>query len=166
MAFLFTSMSFSTFFHFYNITPNHKEHAPFFLLLFSTPFILWYFHHWFFFALDFSQMRMDVYFIAPQKNRPSLFGCPLIVPCTQETKKSQLYSSVWQQVSRFVSAPPPGEESMEDRLVNEGLDIFTLFTRDTRGTRGTLFSRCCAKGAAKHLKSCLHSRLKVDTKNF
>lgn len=60
-------------------------------------------------------MRMDVYFIAPQKNRPSLFGCPLIIPCTQGTNKAQLYSCVWQQVSRFISAPPPGEESMEDR---------------------------------------------------
>lgn len=121
--------------------------------------ILWYFHHRFFFALDFSQMRMDVYFIAPQKNRPSLFGCPLIIPCTQETKKSQLYSSVWQQVSRFVSAPPPGEEALEDRLGhcisllcftrNTSDTRNTRDTRDTRDTRGTPFSRCCAKEAGE-----------------
>ena len=60
---------------------------------------------------------MDVYFIAPQKNRPSLFGCPLIIPCTTNTKKSELYSSVWKQASRFVSAPSPGDELCSNRLV-------------------------------------------------
>lgn len=60
-------------------------------------------------------MRMDVYFIAPQKNRPSLFGCPLVIPCTAGTKNSDLYFSVWQQISRFVSAPSPGDDLCSNR---------------------------------------------------
>ncbi|XP_028419298.1 ubiquitin carboxyl-terminal hydrolase 32-like, partial [Dendronephthya gigantea] len=60
-------------------------------------------------------MRMDVYFIAPQKNRPSLFGCPLIIPCIPGTKNSELYLSVWQQISRFVSVPSPGDELSSNR---------------------------------------------------
>ena len=74
-------------------------------------------------------MRMDVYFIAPQKNRPSLFGSPLVIPCNAHTKNSELYSSVWQQLSRFVSAPPPGDDLCPNRFVSVFHDSHTSMRR-------------------------------------
>lgn len=57
------------------------------------------------------QMRSDLYFLSSQKNRPSLFGMPLIVPCTVHTTKKDLYDAVWIQVSRLASPLPPQEAS-------------------------------------------------------
>ena len=58
-----------------------------------------------------SQMRTELYFLSSQKNRPSLFGMPLIVPCTVHTSKKDLYDAVWIQVSRLASPLPPQEAS-------------------------------------------------------
>lgn len=58
-----------------------------------------------------SQMRTELYFLSSQKNRPSLFGMPLIVPCTVHTTKKDLYDAVWIQVSRLASPLPPQEAS-------------------------------------------------------
>lgn len=57
------------------------------------------------------QMRTELYFLSAQKNRPSLFGMPLIVPCTVHTSKKDLYDAVWIQVSRLASPLPPQESS-------------------------------------------------------
>jgi hypothetical protein len=76
---------------------------------------------------------MDVYFIAPQKNRPSLFGCPLVIPCTAGTKNSDLYFSVWQQISRFVSAPSPGDDLCSNRLVTYAPSTEIRFLLGLRG---------------------------------
>lgn len=54
---------------------------------------------------------MELYFLSSQKNRPSLFGMPLIVPCTVHTSKKDLYDAVWIQVSRLASPLPPQEAS-------------------------------------------------------
>lgn len=56
-------------------------------------------------------MRTELYFLSSQKNRPSLFGMPLIVPCTVHTTKKDLYDAVWIQVSRLASPLPPQEAS-------------------------------------------------------
>ncbi|XP_006811225.1 ubiquitin carboxyl-terminal hydrolase 32-like [Saccoglossus kowalevskii] len=60
-------------------------------------------------AMHRKMMRMDVYFLSSQKTRPSLFGTPLILPCTVATRQSDLYKAVWTQVSRLVSPLPPSE---------------------------------------------------------
>lgn len=57
------------------------------------------------------QMRTELYFLSSQKNRPSLFGMPLIVPCTVHTSRKDLYDAVWIQVSRLASPLPPQEAS-------------------------------------------------------
>lgn len=56
-------------------------------------------------------MRAELYFLSSQKNRPSLFGMPLIVPCTADTRGRDLYNTVWTQVSRLASPLPPQESS-------------------------------------------------------
>ncbi|EDO39905.1 predicted protein [Nematostella vectensis] len=58
--------------------------------------------------------RSDAYFLSPQKNRPSLFGVPVVVPCTSRTKHCELYQTVWKQVSRLLSAPAPGDKNAKD----------------------------------------------------
>ncbi|CAH0394748.1 unnamed protein product [Bemisia tabaci] len=52
----------------------------------------------------------DVYFVSWQKCKPSLFGLPVIVPCTDTTTHQDLYQSVWLQVARLVSPLPPTNE--------------------------------------------------------
>ncbi|XP_071551468.1 ubiquitin carboxyl-terminal hydrolase 32 isoform X3 [Panulirus ornatus] len=54
-------------------------------------------------------MRQEVYFLSSQKTRPSLFGLPLVVPCSTLTTHQDLYQDVWTQVSRLVSPLPPTE---------------------------------------------------------
>lgn len=67
-------------------------------------------------------MRTELYFLSSQKNRPSLFGMPLIVPCTVHTTKKDLYDAVWIQVSRLASPLPPQEAS------NHAQDWYAVFT--------------------------------------
>ena len=55
------------------------------------------------------QIRQDVYFMSSQKTKPSLFGLPLIVPCSESTTHQDLYQAVWVQVARLVSPLPPSE---------------------------------------------------------
>uniref|UniRef100_A0A8C4EHQ8 Ubiquitin carboxyl-terminal hydrolase 32 n=1 Tax=Dicentrarchus labrax TaxID=13489 RepID=A0A8C4EHQ8_DICLA len=62
-------------------------------------------------AMHRKMMRTELYFLSSQKNRPSLFGMPLIVPCTVHTSKKDLYDAVWIQVSRLASPLPPQEAS-------------------------------------------------------
>ena len=67
-----------------------------------------------FLVLPNPQIRMDAYFLSPQKNRSSLFGLPVIVPCNAKTKKSQLYRAVWTQVARLLSPAPPGDAACKE----------------------------------------------------
>ncbi|XP_062341331.1 ubiquitin carboxyl-terminal hydrolase 32-like isoform X2 [Osmerus eperlanus] len=62
-------------------------------------------------AIHRKMMRAELYFLSSQKNRPSLFGMPLIVPCTVRTRARDLYDAVWTQVSRLASPLPPQEAS-------------------------------------------------------
>ncbi|KAH9503862.1 Ubiquitin carboxyl-terminal hydrolase 32 [Bulinus truncatus] len=55
---------------------------------------------------------MDVYFLSSQKSRPSLFGTPIIIPCTETTTNQELYQFVWVQIARMVSPLPPSELKM------------------------------------------------------
>jgi ubiquitin carboxyl-terminal hydrolase 6/32 len=52
---------------------------------------------------------MDVYFLSSQKSRPSLFGTPIIIPCSDMTTNQELYQFVWTQICRLVSPLPPTE---------------------------------------------------------
>lgn len=60
------------------------------------------------------KIRLDAYFLAPQKNRPGLFGIPVIVPCTSQTRQCDLYEGVWIQVARLLSPPAPGDTNCKD----------------------------------------------------
>jgi ubiquitin carboxyl-terminal hydrolase 6/32 len=57
------------------------------------------------------QMPQEVYFLSTEKYRPTLFGLPLIVACSEATTFLDLYKSVWAQVSRLVSPLPPRDSS-------------------------------------------------------
>ncbi|XP_031572210.1 ubiquitin carboxyl-terminal hydrolase 32-like [Actinia tenebrosa] len=65
-------------------------------------------------AIHRKMIRLDAYFLSHQKNYPSLFGIPVIVPCTAHTKQSELYEAVWTRVSRLLSAPAPGDKNAKD----------------------------------------------------
>lgn len=88
-------------------------------------------------------MRTELYFLSSQKNRPSLFGMPLIVPCTVHTTKKDLYDAVWTQVSRLASPLPPQEAS------NHAQDWYAQFRR-THSTSAVLLG---CKGLRKLLWS-------------
>ena len=60
------------------------------------------------------KIRLDAYFLSPQKNRPGLFGIPVIVPCTSRTRQCDLYKGVWVQVARLLSPPAPGETNCKN----------------------------------------------------
>ena len=55
------------------------------------------------------QTLMDLYFLSSQKTRPSLFGTPIIIPCSDKATNQELYQFVWTQVARLVSPLPPSE---------------------------------------------------------
>lgn len=57
------------------------------------------------------QMPQEVYFLSTEKYRPTLFGLPLIVACSESSTYLDLYKSVWAQVSRLVSPLPPRDSS-------------------------------------------------------
>ncbi|XP_005089176.1 ubiquitin carboxyl-terminal hydrolase 32 [Aplysia californica] len=61
---------------------------------------------------------MDVFFLSSQKSRPSLFGTPLMIPCSETTTNQELYQFVWTQIARLVSPLPPSET----KVTNHALD--------------------------------------------
>ncbi|ELW61765.1 Ubiquitin carboxyl-terminal hydrolase 32 [Tupaia chinensis] len=73
-------------------------------------------------------MRTELYFLSSQKNRPSLFGMPLIVPCTVHTRKKDLYDAVWIQVSRLASPLPPQEASNHAQDCDDSMGYQYPFT--------------------------------------
>ncbi|XP_061538525.1 ubiquitin carboxyl-terminal hydrolase 32 isoform X5 [Phycodurus eques] len=88
-------------------------------------------------AMHRKMMRTELYFLSSQKNRPSLFGMPLIVPCTVHTTKKNLYDAVWMQVSRLVSPLPPQDSSNHAQDCDDSMGYqypFTLRAVDKDGT--------------------------------
>ncbi|XP_066519840.1 ubiquitin carboxyl-terminal hydrolase 32 isoform X1 [Hoplias malabaricus] len=79
-------------------------------------------------AMHRKMMRTELYFLSSQKNRPSLFGMPLIVPCTVHTSKKDLYDSVWIQVSRLASPLPPQEASNHAQDCDDSMGYQYPFT--------------------------------------
>uniref|UniRef100_A0AAY4AMK5 Ubiquitin carboxyl-terminal hydrolase 32 n=1 Tax=Denticeps clupeoides TaxID=299321 RepID=A0AAY4AMK5_9TELE len=73
-------------------------------------------------------MRAELYFLSSQKNRPSLFGMPLIVPCTVHTHARDLYDAVWMQVSRLASPLPPPEASNHAQDCDDSMGYQYPFT--------------------------------------
>lgn len=65
-------------------------------------------------AMHRKTIRLDAYFLSPQKNRPGLFGIPIIVPCSSKTRQCELYEGVWTQVARLLSPPAPGDTNCKD----------------------------------------------------
>uniref|UniRef100_S4RA38 Ubiquitin carboxyl-terminal hydrolase 32 n=1 Tax=Petromyzon marinus TaxID=7757 RepID=S4RA38_PETMA len=79
-------------------------------------------------AVHRKMMRMEVYFLSSHKNRPSLFGMPLIVPCAAGTQHCHLYDLVWGQVARLVSPLPPQEASNHAQDCDDSLGYQYPFT--------------------------------------
>ena len=48
--------------------------------------------------------------MASQKNRPVLFGTPVVVPCTPATQCRAVYELVWQSVGRLIIPDKPSPE--------------------------------------------------------
>ncbi|KAL0994176.1 hypothetical protein UPYG_G00118780 [Umbra pygmaea] len=79
-------------------------------------------------AIHRKMMRAELYFLSSQKNRPSLFGMPLIVPCTVHTRTRDLYDAVWTQVSRLASPLPPQEASNHAQDCDDSMGYQYPFT--------------------------------------
>lgn len=52
--------------------------------------------------------------MSSQKTKPSLFGLPIIVPCSENSTHQDLYQSVWVQVARLVSPLPPTDPAVSN----------------------------------------------------
>ncbi|XP_028977468.2 ubiquitin carboxyl-terminal hydrolase 32 isoform X2 [Esox lucius] len=79
-------------------------------------------------AMHRKMMRTELYFLSSQKNRASLFGMPLIVPCTVHTRNKDLYDAVWVQVSRLASPLPPQEASNHAQDCDDSMGYQYPFT--------------------------------------
>ncbi|XP_013889081.1 ubiquitin carboxyl-terminal hydrolase 32 [Austrofundulus limnaeus] len=93
-------------------------------------------------AMHRKMMRMELYFLSSQKNRPSLFGMPLIVPCTVHTSKRDLYDAVWIQVSRLASPLPPQEASNHAQDCDDSMGYQYPFTLRVVGKDGNSCAWC------------------------
>uniref|UniRef100_A0A8C9Y4V9 Ubiquitin carboxyl-terminal hydrolase 32 n=1 Tax=Sander lucioperca TaxID=283035 RepID=A0A8C9Y4V9_SANLU len=93
-------------------------------------------------AMHRKMMRMELYFLSSQKNRPSLFGMPLIVPCTVHTSKKDLYDAVWIQVSRLASPLPPQEASNHAQDCDDSMGYQYPFTLRVVGKDGNSCAWC------------------------
>nr|XP_061792545.1 ubiquitin carboxyl-terminal hydrolase 32-like isoform X2 [Nerophis lumbriciformis]XP_061792546.1 ubiquitin carboxyl-terminal hydrolase 32-like isoform X2 [Nerophis lumbriciformis] len=121
-------------------------------------------------AMHRKMMRTELYFLSSQKNRPSLFGMPLIVPCTVHTTKRNLYDAVWRQVSRLVSPLPPQDSSNHAQDCDDSLGYqypFTLRVVDKDGTSCALcpwyrFCRGCMIACTEEEVSLGNSYISVD----
>lgn len=56
------------------------------------------------------QFLVEQYFVASQKNRPILFGTPLVVACTPATHCRQVYEAVWRGVERLIIPDRPSAD--------------------------------------------------------
>lgn len=93
-------------------------------------------------AMHRKMMRAELYFLSSQKNRPSLFGMPVIVPCTVHTSKKDLYDAVWIQVSRLASPLPPQEASNHAQDCDDSMGYQYPFTLRVVGKDGNSCAWC------------------------
>ncbi|CAB1348315.1 unnamed protein product, partial [Coregonus sp. 'balchen'] len=93
-------------------------------------------------AMHRKMMRTELYFLSSQKNRASLFGMPLIVPCTVHTSKKDLYDAVWIQVARLASPLPPQEASNHAQDCDDSMGYQYPFTLRVVGKDGTSCAWC------------------------
>ncbi|PIO38445.1 hypothetical protein AB205_0020770, partial [Aquarana catesbeiana] len=93
-------------------------------------------------AIHRKMMRTELYFLSSQKNRPSLFGMPLIVPCTVQTRKKDLYDAVWIQVSRLASPLPPQEASNHAQDCDDSMGYQYPFTLRVVQKDGNSCAQC------------------------
>ncbi|XP_066507438.1 ubiquitin carboxyl-terminal hydrolase 32-like isoform X2 [Hoplias malabaricus] len=93
-------------------------------------------------AIHRKMMRAELYFLSSQKNRPSLFGMPLIVPCTADTRGRDLYNTVWTQVSRLASPLPPQESSNHAQDCDDSLGYQYPFTLRVVQGDGNSCAKC------------------------
>ncbi|KAM4627447.1 ubiquitin carboxyl-terminal hydrolase 32 isoform 1-T1 [Polymixia lowei] len=93
-------------------------------------------------AMHRKMMRTELYFLSSHKNRPSLFGMPLIVPCTVHTSKKDLYDAVWIQVSRLASPLPPQEASNHAQDCDDSMGYQYPFTLRVVGKDGNSCAWC------------------------
>uniref|UniRef100_A0A8C7XDL0 ubiquitinyl hydrolase 1 n=1 Tax=Oryzias sinensis TaxID=183150 RepID=A0A8C7XDL0_9TELE len=93
-------------------------------------------------AMHRKMMRTELYFLSSQKNRPSLFGMPLIVPCTVHTSRKDLYDAVWIQVSRLASPLPPQEASNHAQDCDDSMGYQYPFTLRVVGKDGNSCAWC------------------------
>ncbi|XP_029301788.1 ubiquitin carboxyl-terminal hydrolase 32 isoform X7 [Cottoperca gobio] len=93
-------------------------------------------------AMHRKMMRTELYFLSSQKNRASLFGMPLIVPCTVHTSKKDLYDAVWIQVSRLASPLPPQEASNHAQDCDDSMGYQYPFTLRVVGKDGNSCAWC------------------------
>uniref|UniRef100_A0A7N6BVS4 ubiquitinyl hydrolase 1 n=1 Tax=Anabas testudineus TaxID=64144 RepID=A0A7N6BVS4_ANATE len=93
-------------------------------------------------AMHRKMMRTELYFLSSQKNRPSLFGMPLIVPCTVDTSKKDLYDAIWIQVSRLASPLPPQEASNHAQDCDDSMGYQYPFTLRVVGKDGNSCAWC------------------------
>eukprot|EP00063_Salmo_salar_P044271 XP_014019106.1 PREDICTED: ubiquitin carboxyl-terminal hydrolase 32-like isoform X1 [Salmo salar] len=93
-------------------------------------------------AMHRKMMRTELYFLSSQKNRASLFGMPLIVPCTVHTRQKDLYDAVWIQVVRLASPLPPQEASNHAQDCDDSMGYQYPFTLRVVGKDGNSCAWC------------------------
>uniref|UniRef100_A0A673Y7D4 Ubiquitin carboxyl-terminal hydrolase 32 n=1 Tax=Salmo trutta TaxID=8032 RepID=A0A673Y7D4_SALTR len=93
-------------------------------------------------AMHRKMMRTELYFLSSQKNRASLFGMPLIVPCTVHTRQKDLYDAVWIQVARLASPLPPQEASNHAQDCDDSMGYQYPFTLRVVGKDGNSCAWC------------------------
>ncbi|KAK6296272.1 hypothetical protein J4Q44_G00339850 [Coregonus suidteri] len=121
-------------------------------------------------AMHRKMMRTELYFLSSQKNRASLFGMPLIVPCTVHTSKKDLYDAVWIQVARLASPLPPQEASNHAQDCDDSMGYQYPFTLRVVGKDGNScawcpwyrFCRGCAVDCTEDRASVENAYIAVD----
>ncbi|XP_041733827.2 ubiquitin carboxyl-terminal hydrolase 32 isoform X2 [Coregonus clupeaformis] len=121
-------------------------------------------------AMHRKMMRTELYFLSSQKNRASLFGMPLIVPCTVHTSNKDLYDAVWIQVARLASPLPPQEASNHAQDCDDSMGYQYPFTLRVVGKDGNScawcpwyrFCRGCAVDCTEDRASVENAYIAVD----
>jgi ubiquitin carboxyl-terminal hydrolase 6/32 len=72
-------------------------------------------HDGFIFAIHRKTFLTEQYFVASQKNRPVLFGIPVVVPCTPSTPCREVYQMVWRSVERLIIPDRPSQDKQSTR---------------------------------------------------
>ncbi|XP_064831418.1 ubiquitin carboxyl-terminal hydrolase 32-like [Oncorhynchus masou masou] len=121
-------------------------------------------------AMHRKMIRTELYFLSSQKNRASLFGMPLIVPCTVHTRQKDLYDAVWIQVARLASPLPPQEASNHAQDCDDSMGYQYPFTLRVVGKDGSScawcpwyrFCRGCAVDCTEDRASVENAYIAVD----